>query len=312
VYPADSRAGTDHKLNLDPDPLRMVGLTRLINLTQGKSSVVIGLVDGPVVLDHPNLNSANIHEISSNSSGRCSDVASIACIHGTFIAGMLCATRGSVAPGICPECTLLVRPIFAEMDSSAEQVPSATPTELAQAIFDVAEAGARIINLSAALVQQSPHGEMELGRALDHSARKGIVVVVAAGNQGTLGSSVITRHPWVIPVVGYGLNGRVLPMSNLGSSIGRRGIGAAAQGVTSLRAAGGSFSMGGTSVAAPFVTGTVALLWSCFPDASAAEIKLAITGISHRHNAIVPPLLDAGRAYEALAAHRHPISLLGE
>lgn len=308
MYPADSRAGTDHKLNLDPDPLRLVGLTRLINLTQGKSSVVIGLVDGPVVLDHPNLNSANIHEISSNSNGRCSDVASIACIHGTFIAGMLCATRGPAAPGICPECTLLVRPIFTETSSPAEQVPSATPTELAQAIFDVAEAGARIINLSAALVQ-SAHGEAELGRALDHSARKGIIVIAAAGNQGTLGSSVITRHPWVIPVVAYGLDGRLLPMSNLGSSIGRRGIGAPAEGVTSLRAAGGSLSMGGTSVAAPFVTGTVALLWSCFPDASAAEIKLAITGISRRHNAIVPALLDADQAYEALAAHRHPLSL---
>jgi subtilisin family serine protease len=68
-------------------------------------------------------------------------------------------------------------------------------------------------------------------------------------------------------------------------------------------------SMGGTSVAAPFVTGTIALLWACFPDASATQIKLAITGIPHRHNAIVPPLLDAEQAYEALAAHRHPVSL---
>lgn len=294
---------------LDSDPLKLVGLTQLMSLTEGIPAVAIGLVDGSVVLDHPNLSSANIREISGNASGRCSDVASVACTHGTFIAGMLCATRGHAESGICPECTILVRPIFTETNSTAEQVPSATPTELAQAIFDVAEAGARIINLSAALVQQSARGEAELERALDHSARKGIIVVAAAGNQGTLGSSVITRHPWVIPVVAYGLDGRLLPMSNLGSSIGRRGIGAPAEGVTSLRATGGSMIMGGTSVAAPFVTGTVALLWSCFPDASAAEIKLGITGIPHRHKAIVPPLLDAGQAYEALAAHRHRISL---
>jgi hypothetical protein len=53
---------------------------------------------------------------------------------------------------------------------------------------------------------------------LDYAARRG-VLMVAAGNHGTLGSSAITRHPWAIPVVGYGLNGRPMVRSNLGSSI---------------------------------------------------------------------------------------------
>jgi subtilisin family serine protease len=295
--------------SLDSDPLQLVGLTQLMSLTQGKSSVAIGLVDGPVALDHPNLSSTNIREISGNSNTRCSDVTSVACIHGTFMAGILSATRSSAAPAICPGCTLLVRSIFTETSSPGDQVPSATPTELALAIFDVVEAGARVINLSIALVQQSARGEAELGRALDHSARKGIIVVVAAGNQGTLGSSIITRHPWVIPVVAFNLQGRLMALSNLGGSIGRRGVGAPGGGVTSLGAAGGSLALGGTSVATPFVTGTVALLWSCFPDASAAEIKLAVSGASLRRSAIVPPLLDANLAYQALAMRRQSISL---
>jgi subtilisin family serine protease len=200
--------GTAQQPRLAADPLTLVGLGRLISLTQGTSSVAIGLIDGPVALDHPDLNSANIRELSGKGIGRCSDATSVACTHGTFIAGMLCAKRGASAPAICPRCTLLLRPIFAEKGSSTEQMPNATPTELAQAILDVAEAGASIINLSAALVQQSVRGEAELERSLDHTARKGIVVVVAAGNQSTLGSSVITRHQWVIPVVAYGLNGQ--------------------------------------------------------------------------------------------------------
>ena len=166
------------------------------------------------------------------------------------------------------------------------------------------EAGARVINLSLALLQESAYGEAELGRALDHSAGKGIIVVVAAGNQGTVGSSVITRHRWVVPVVAYDLHRHLMALSNLGGSIGRRGVGAPGEGVTSLRAGGGSLTLGGTSVATPFVTGTVALLWSCFPDASAVEIKLAISGTSLRRNAIVPPLLDAESAYRSLAANR--------
>jgi hypothetical protein len=174
---------------------------------------------------------------------------------------------------------------------------------------DDVEIGARVINLSVALVQQSGSGDMELGRALDHTARKGVVVVAAAGNEGTLSSSLITRHPWVIPVVAYDLRGHLMPVSNLGGSIGRRGVGAAGEGVTSLRAAGGSLTLGGTSVATPFVTGAVALLWSCFPDASAAEIKLALSGALLGRHAIAPPLLDAESAYEALASRTRSISL---
>jgi subtilisin family serine protease len=202
-----------------------------------------------------------------------------------------------------------VRPIFTETSSAQEAVPSATPAELAQAILDVIGAGARVINLSVALVQQSGSGEVELGRALDHTARKGVVVVVAAGNQGALGSSVITRHPWVIPVVAYDLQGHVMALSNLGGSIGRRGLGAPGEGVTSLRAAGGSLTLSGTSVATPFLTGAVSLLWSCFRNASAAEIKLAVSGASLRRHAIAPPLLDAESAYEALAPRKRSISL---
>ena len=107
--------------------------------------------------------------------------------------------------------------------------------------------------------------------------KRGVIVVAAAGNQGTLGSSAITRHPWVIPVVACDLRGRPTNESNLGSSIGRRGLGAPGDGITSLGAEGQPVTFGGTSVAVPFVTGAIALLWSEFPAASAAQIKLAVT-----------------------------------
>ncbi|MBV8111318.1 MAG: hypothetical protein JO012_16295, partial [Hyphomicrobiales bacterium] len=44
------------------------------------------------------------------------------------------------------------------------------------------------------------HGERELGLALDMAARCGVIVVAAVGNQRIVGSSTLTRHPWVIPV----------------------------------------------------------------------------------------------------------------
>jgi subtilisin family serine protease len=282
-------------------PLDLVRLAPLMDRTSGRPEVTIGLIDGPVVMDHPELANHHVREIPGNGSAACTQANSTACLHGTFVAGILSAKRGATAPAICPNCTLLVRPIFAETAEANGAMPSATPTELAQAILDCIDAGARVLNISAALAQPSMKNERTLEEALDRAARRGVIVVAAAGNQGTLGSTAITCHPWVIPVVGYDLQGRPMNHSNLGNSIGRRGLGAPGDGITSLGAEGEPLTLGGTSAAAPFVTGAVALLWSEFPNVSAAVIKLALTQpYSRRRNTVVPPLLDAWMSYQSL------------
>jgi subtilisin family serine protease len=59
----------------------------------------------------------------------------------------------------------------------------------------------------------------------------------------------------------------------------------------------------GTSAAAPFVTGAIALLCSEFPSASAAEVKLALRrGDAGSRRTVMPPLLNAWAAYQTLAA----------
>ena len=291
--------------------LDLVRLASLMDRTSGSPQVHIGLIDGPVATDHPDLAGTHIHEIPGNRGGTCAIPDSIACLHGTFVAGILGAKRGSAAPAICPDCTLLVRPIFKETASRIGDMPSATPWELSEAIIECIEAGAYIINLSSALSLPSSRGERELEEALNYSANRGVLIVAAAGNQGTVGSTAITRHPWVIPVAACDLLGRPLHQSNMGSSIGRQGLRAPGDNITSLGAGGGSHILGGTSVAAPFVTGTMALLWSLFPNATAAEIKSALLRASaFKRNAIVPPLLEAQAAYQALAFKEKPASSL--
>ena len=286
-------------------PLDLVKLGPLMELSSGRAETTIALIDGPVATDHKDLSNTNIREIPGRLRGTCARANSTACIHGTFVAGILSAARGSDAPSISPNCTLLVRPIFAETVAGNPDMPSATPEELAVAIVDCVDAGADVINLSAALAQPSAKGQRRLKEALDHSAQRGVVVVAAAGNQGTLGSSTITRHPWVIPVIACDLRGRPLGYSNLGSSIGRRGLSAPGDGITSLGVNGRPPTFGGTSAAAPFVTGAIALLQSIFLKATAAEVRFAITGAhAPRRPAVVPPLLDAWAAYQVIAGHR--------
>lgn len=291
------------------NPLDLVKLSKFMEVTSGIPEIMVGLIDGPVVINHSDLNSENIREVPGKLAGTCSKASSAACMHGTFVAGVLCGKRGSIAPAICPNCTLLVRPIFEESTSGngqtrnklIEPLPSATPEELAEAIIETIDAGARVINLSAALSQPSLKGERKLEDALDYAVRRGVIVVAAAGNQGMIGSSAITRHPWVIPVVACDLMGRPISYSNLGSSIGRRGLSAPGDEITSLEAEGKPFTFGGTSAAAPFVTGAVALLLSEFPAATAANVKFAVMqGYAHRRTTVVPPLLDAWGAYQIL------------
>ena len=286
-------------------PLDLVKLSALMQLTSGRAETMVGLIDGPVAMGHSDLAAEKIREIPGRLRGTCDRANSAACLHGTFVAGILCAKRSSAAPAICPDCTLLVRPIFAETETENGQMPSATPEELASAIIECIDAGAHVINLSAALTRPSLKGERRLEDALDYAARRGVIIVAAAGNQGTVGSSAITRHPWVIPVVACNLRGRPISYSNVGNSIGRRGLSAPGEGVTSLGADGKQLTFGGTSAAAPFVTGAVALLCSEFPRARAAEVKFALMqGHPLRRAAIVPALLNAWAAYQLMVTSR--------
>jgi subtilisin family serine protease len=181
-------------------------------------------------------------------------------------------------------------------------MPRATPKELADAIVACVQAGARVLNLSAALLQSTAAGERALQLALDFVAQRGAIAVAAAGNHGMVASSAITRHSSVIPVAACDLRGRPLNESNLGSSVGRHGLLAPGAGIVSLAADGEQQDFGGTSAAAPFVTGAVALLWSEFPAAGAAEIKYSVTqAAAPRRNAIVPPLLNAWGAWQILS-----------
>lgn len=291
------------------DPLALVGLTPLMERTRGRPEVGVGLIDGKVSRDHPDLRGHPVRELRPAPEPGCG-ANDGCCAHGTFVAGILSARRGSAAPGICPHCTLLSRPVF----TSRPAAPGGTPVggclsgaraeELAEAVVDTVDAGARVLNLSLAQAEPSGARHRVLEEALDHAARHGVIVVVAAGNQGTLGTSVITRHPWTIPVIACDGDGWPLSLSNLGPAIGRRGLSAPGRGIVSLGVGSDAVGSTGTSAAAPFVTGAIALLLSEFPAARPATVRFAVTHSATaghgRRGSVAPPLLDAWAAYEAL------------
>ena len=144
----------DHPLDVFPAPN---------GENQWRRRVRIGLIDGPIVLDHPALEAAHIRFVGDASRG----LAEPSLAHGTFVAGVLAARRGASAPALCPGCPLLVRPIFFGSGASYGGLPTATSDALAVAILDCLREGARVLNLSLAPVQPALARHRALEAALD-------------------------------------------------------------------------------------------------------------------------------------------------
>lgn len=283
----------------------LINLGFLTNRT-GSEKIRIGLIDGPVMINHPLLSNKNIVEIGINPHTNCIKTDSMACSHGTFIAGILKAKKKLGAPALCPDCTLLIRPVFNENQISQDSsIPYTNPKNLSKAIIDCVNANVNIINLSLALTNPSVNPEYELDNAFHYAAKRNVLIIAAAGNQGKVGSTAITRHPWVIPVIACNNHGQFLQFSNLGNSIGRRGLTAPGENIESLGTLNNNtIRFSGTSVAAPFVTGIIALLWSEFPELSASEIKRAIN-ILNTGKSLIPPIVNAMSSYKYLYSIHH-------
>jgi subtilisin family serine protease len=293
--------GTNAPLLADPfevgDVLELVGLPALTRATTGDPGVVVGLLDGPVAAGHPDLPAVSVLPGAA-----CAPGDDGACRHGTFVAAVLAARRGSGAAALCPGCAVLARTVLGDDDDHGDGRPAASADRLADALVALVDAGAHVVNVSAELTGSTVREERALAAAVDHAAARGTVVVAAAGNSGRLAGSPLVRHPWVVPVAACDAGGRPLPSTVLGPSIGRRGLLAPGRGVPGLPVPGRP-PVTGTSAAAPLVTGTVALLLSLFPDAGTVEVRRAVLGAGRRR-AVTPPLLDARAARDRLAQLR--------
>ena len=118
-----------------------------------------------------------------------------------------------------------------------------------------------------------------LADAITAAGRAGILFVAAAGNESSNNDRVATypanqADDAVIAVAATNRSSRLTAFSNYGSTT----VDLAAPGVAILSTVpgGGYASFSGTSMATPYVTGTVALMAAANPRATAAEIRSAL------------------------------------
>jgi len=246
-------------------------------------AVVVAVIDGPCQFQA--LSGIFARRPMNLGDGACDVIPNSACAHGTFIMGLLGAAANAPMPGLCPECILVHIPLFA--DSPA---PEANLAELASAIDLAISAGARLINLSLAILGDERVRDRNLSRALDRAEEKGALLMAAAGNQGHFAAGQMLSHPVVVPVVAVDRSGQVLPHNNFGPSISRVGVAALGHDVWGYTPTGGRRTMSGTSIATAVATGTVARVWATRPHVDRNAMRAALARLRPRDRP-APPLL---------------------
>ena len=270
------------------------------------AGVVVAVLDTGVDLGHRDLAGAawtNAGEVPGNGvdddrNGWVDDVHGIDLVdgdgdpsdeegHGTHVAGTIAARAGDggvvgVAPGAL---VLPVRVLGTRREGDARDV--------AKGIEYALDHGAQVINVSV-------NGDVvseDLRRALRRATALGVPVVASAGNDArdlAVAPSYPAAYPEpsVVAVAATDRDGALAPFSNFGPGV----VDLAAPGVhvLSSKRGGGHEWRSGTSMAAPHVTGALALLRAARPDLDLAGLRAALdTG------AAKPPAL-AGRVRSGL------------
>ena len=203
--------------------------------------------------------------------------------HGTFVAGLIGST-GRLFPklrGLAPGVRIFSYRVFGEGESEVQIFP------LIQAMHYAALDECDILNLSIESPEQGPGlNHVLLQRAIIRARDKGMLVVVAAGNDNRTSVDYPAAFPDVIAVSAMGCKGTfpkgamenmvvsddppgtdptefIASFSNVGEQINVTALGV---GVLSTLPGNSFGSCRGTSFAAPVVTGAAASLLSQRPD----------------------------------------------
>jgi len=216
--------------------------------TADGSGVVVAVIDTGVVATHPDLAGKVLpgYDVYDNKNDGRFDPNG----HGTHVAGIIASTAGNSigVAGLAPAVKILPVRVL-------DKTGYGDDTLVAKGVLWAVLNGAHVINLSLG----GPDRDPLLAEAIDQAVAAGVAVVVAAGNDGLVGSPVSYpgAHPSVTAVAATSPNDVRALFSTTGSYVD-----VAAPGMSILSTwPNGSFTyQSGTSMATPYVSAATALV----------------------------------------------------
>jgi Subtilase family len=255
-FAQDMSGSTASLVNGDQYAPEKLGLTEAHRLATG-NRVLVAVIDSGVDATHPDLAGAVVENLDA-----ANDNAPHA--HGTGMAGAIAAHRSML--GTAPRVGLLTVRAFSARPNSAD----GTTFNIIKGLDWAVERGARVINMSFA----GPP-DPRLRDALARTARRGVVLVAAAGNAGPQSAPLFpAADPNVIAVTATDMDDKLFSGANRGNHIA-----VAAPGVDILApSTGGTYQFTtGTSVASAEVSGVVAMLIERNPSLTPADVRRILT-----------------------------------
>ncbi len=202
--------------------------------------------------------------------------------HGTHVAGIIGASgnNGRGIAGIAWR-TSLMSLRFLDQNNQGDVASAIAAFNYATMMRSQFQTNVRILNASWG---QAGSPVTELQKAIRDAASADILVVAAAGNGNILGVGVDNdRTPFypasypldnIVSVAASNGNDQLASFSNYGAQ--SVDLVAPGVGIRSTLPGGQYGDANGTSMAAPMVSGTAALLWSALPRASMSEVRQAL------------------------------------
>ncbi len=230
--------------------------------TRGKASVLVAVIDTGVDYRHPDLEGMVVKgpDLANRDGDPMDDHG-----HGTHVAGTIAAkANGDGVVGVAYGVKILAIKALDEDGSGPED-------QIARAIDAAVQNGAKVINMSLG----GPDDSRALRDAVARANKKGVLCVVAAGNDGNTQNDYPAAYPDSFAVGATDTSDNRAYFSNYGRYVQ---IAAPGVGILSSAGGGGYERLSGTSMACPHVAGAAGLLLSARPDFGPADLKRLLSG----------------------------------
>ncbi|HZM77405.1 MAG TPA: proprotein convertase P-domain-containing protein [Candidatus Limnocylindrales bacterium] len=234
------------------------------------------------------------------------------CSHGTHVAGIAAGNgagiSGAPTRGVAPGADIVAIQVFSKFDSEDYCGAGASPCILSftssqikglEKVSALKTAGTNVIaaNLSLGAGRWTVACDTDPRQAIiDILLAAGVATVVAAGNNGY--TDAVTAPGCVSSAITVGATTDDDQLSTFTNSGPLLDFFAPGTGIVSSVPGGGYGSKGGTSMAAPHVSGSLAILRQAFPSETIAALRtrLSFTGKTITYTGGSTPRIDIGQA----------------